>query len=55
MTSRLLGLAWRGAVDAAAVFRSRGRQGRTSRWVAGAGVFALAYIVALTAYGYMAK
>jgi len=36
-------------------FFDRGGNGRTSRWVAGAGVFALAYIVALTAYGYMVK
>ena len=36
-------------------FFDRGGKGRTSRWVAGAGVFALAYIVALTAYGYMVK
>jgi quinol-cytochrome oxidoreductase complex cytochrome b subunit len=36
-------------------FFDRGGNGRTARWVAGAGVFVLAYIVVLTAYGYLAK
>jgi quinol-cytochrome oxidoreductase complex cytochrome b subunit len=29
--------------------------GRAQRWIKGAGVFALAYIVVMTAYGYLAK
>jgi cytochrome b6 len=36
-------------------FFDRGGSGRTSRWIAGAGIFALFYIIAMTAYGYMAK
>lgn len=35
-------------------FFDRG-EGRGRRWITGAGVFALAYIVAMTAYGYLAK
>jgi quinol-cytochrome oxidoreductase complex cytochrome b subunit len=36
-------------------FFDRGTPGRAQRLITGAGVFALAYIVVLTAYGYMAK
>lgn len=36
-------------------FFDRETDGRRSRWIAGAGVFALTYIIALTAYGYFAK
>ncbi len=36
-------------------FFDRRDSGRASRWVGGAGIFALAYIIVLTAYGYMAK
>lgn len=35
-------------------FDSEGR-GRSARFVLGAGIFALTYIVAMTAYGYVAK
>jgi quinol-cytochrome oxidoreductase complex cytochrome b subunit len=30
-------------------------KGRSQRWILGAGIFAVAYIVAMTAYGYVAK
>lgn len=36
-------------------FFDRGRPGRAQRLITGAGVFALGYIVVLTAYGYLAK
>jgi cytochrome b6 len=36
-------------------FLDRGHPRRTSRWVLGLGVFALAYIGAMTVYGYVAK
>ena len=36
-------------------FFDRDGRGRAQRWITGVGVFALAYIAAMTAYGYMAK
>ncbi len=36
-------------------FFDRESRGRTTRWIAGAGVFALTYIIAMTAFGYLAK
>jgi cytochrome b6 len=36
-------------------FFDRDGRGRMQRWITGIGVFALAYIAAMTAYGYMAK
>jgi cytochrome b6 len=36
-------------------FFDQGKQGRGSRWVAGAGVFALMYVVGMTVYAYLAK
>jgi quinol-cytochrome oxidoreductase complex cytochrome b subunit len=31
------------------------RQGRFHRWIFGLGIFAIAYMAAMTAYGYVAK
>jgi len=36
-------------------FLDRNGRGRAQRWVTGAGIFALTYIVAMTVYGYVAK
>jgi len=36
-------------------FFDRGRGGRTQRWITGAGVFALSYVVIMTVYAYFAK
>ena len=36
-------------------FFERERNGRGSRWILGAGIFALAYMASMTVYGYMAK
>ena len=36
-------------------FFDRNHRGRGQRWVLGAGIFALAYIAAMTVYGYVAK
>ncbi len=36
-------------------FLDRESNRRTARWIAGAGIFALSYMLALTAYGYLAK
>jgi quinol-cytochrome oxidoreductase complex cytochrome b subunit len=44
-----------GAIWLLLPFFDRDGRGRMQRWITGVGVFALAYIVAMTAYGYMAK
>jgi quinol-cytochrome oxidoreductase complex cytochrome b subunit len=44
-----------GAIWLLLPFFDRDGQGRTQRWITGVGVFALAYIAAMTVYGYMAK
>jgi quinol-cytochrome oxidoreductase complex cytochrome b subunit len=36
-------------------FLERDRNGRGQRWILGAGIFAVAYIVSMTVYGYVAK
>lgn len=36
-------------------FFDRGRGGRAQRWITGAGVFALSFVVAMTVYAYFAK
>jgi cytochrome b6 len=36
-------------------FFDRGRDGRAQRWITGAGVFALSYVVIMTVYAYFAK
>ena len=36
-------------------FFAGNRRERTQRWITGAGIFALAYILVLTLYGYLAK
>jgi cytochrome b6 len=36
-------------------FFDRGRDGRAQRWITGAGVFALGYVVIMTVYAYFAK
>lgn len=36
-------------------FFDRGRGGRAQRWITGAGVFALSYVVGMTVYAYFAK
>jgi quinol-cytochrome oxidoreductase complex cytochrome b subunit len=36
-------------------FFERGGKGRRQRWILGAGIFALAYMVSMTVYGYVAK
>ncbi len=36
-------------------FFDRGRGGRAQRWITGAGVFALSYVVVMTVYAYFAK
>ena len=44
-----------GAVWTLLPFFDDAKQGRGKRWIAGAGVFALAYFVGMTAYAYIAK
>jgi quinol-cytochrome oxidoreductase complex cytochrome b subunit len=36
-------------------FLERDGRGRSQRWILGAGIFALAYMVTMTVYGYVAK
>ena len=48
----IFGLA--GAVWTVIPFLERG-QGRTQRWILGAGIFAVAYMASMTVYGYLAK
>ncbi len=54
----LLGVLGFGAAFAVWVllpFFDRGRDGRAQRWITGAGVFALSYVVIMTVYAYFAK
>ena len=51
----LLGFGLAGLCWTLLPFFDHGRDGRGRRWVTGAGVFALGYIVGMTLYGYMAK
>ncbi len=44
-----------GAVWTLLPFFDRADRGRGSRWITGAGVFALSYIVGMTIYGYLSK
>jgi len=36
-------------------FLDNDKRGRGKRWITGAGVFALAYFIGMTAYAYLAK
>jgi cytochrome b6 len=51
----IMGFGLAGAVWALLPFFDREGNGRTQRFIAGAGVFALSYIVVLTVFGYLAK
>jgi cytochrome b6 len=51
----LLGFTLAGICWTLLPFIDRGRSGRGQRWVTGAGLFALGYIVGMTLYGYLAK
>jgi quinol-cytochrome oxidoreductase complex cytochrome b subunit len=50
-----LGFGVAGAIWTFLPFFDHGKNGRGSRWIAGAGVFALAYFIGMTAVAYMAK
>ena len=51
----VLGFGLAGLVWTFLPFFDRESHGRGTRWIAGAGVFALTYIIAMTMYGYLAK
>jgi quinol-cytochrome oxidoreductase complex cytochrome b subunit len=51
----ILGFTLAGVAWTLLPFLDRGRSGRGQRWVTGAGLFVLGYIVGMTLYGYLAK
>ncbi len=51
----VIGFGMAGLVWTLLPFFDRGKSGRAARWIAGAGVFVLAYMIVMTVYGYLAK
>jgi cytochrome b6 len=51
----VIGIGMAGLVWTLLPFFDRGKSGRAARWIAGAGVFVLAYMIVMTVYGYLAK
>jgi quinol-cytochrome oxidoreductase complex cytochrome b subunit len=44
-----------GAIWVLLPFFEREGKGRSARWILGAGIFALVYMVSMTVYGYVAR